>query len=373
MTEYKQQPLFKIVREESPEYFSAILESPWDNVYWFARMLIASDKYGGVGTDTATMIQIATAIRTAQEKLADETAETATEVMMEIVRNILTNRWKKTKKIGAVEALCDDLAERLLTPLDFKVLALTCERIVVPITQALDVIPDADQVFAESMVGALLKTRGEAGLATVINLWDDLGSYGCMAAERVQIVQAFGVLRKHLSELHLSEADEDLILTAFCQEFERRVGQKRKGRAGRGVESVTSFILKHFGIGPISEEPEHFTTGLEIDRWIKYKDGWYIGISCKRTLRERWKQAYTTDIGLLNRHKIKALWHVLTFDRDLSDDKLTEMGSHRAVFYLPDESPRYRSASKHPGMKDYVRPMSKFIVDLNQEVGGFPS
>lgn len=63
MTEYEQQPLFKVVREESPEYFSAILESPWDNVYWFARMLIASDKYGGVGTDTATMIQIATAIR----------------------------------------------------------------------------------------------------------------------------------------------------------------------------------------------------------------------------------------------------------------------------------------------------------------------
>lgn len=44
------------------------------------------------------------------------------------------------------------------------------------------------------------------------------------------------------------------------------------------------------------------------------------------------------------------------------------MGSHRAVFYLPDESPRYQSASKHPGMKDYVRPMGKFIADLNQEV-----
>jgi len=57
---YKQQALFKTVREASPEYFAQITQNPWDNVYWFARMLIASDKYGGVGTDTTTMLQIAT-------------------------------------------------------------------------------------------------------------------------------------------------------------------------------------------------------------------------------------------------------------------------------------------------------------------------
>lgn len=74
-------------------------------------------------------------------------------------------------------------------------------------------------------------------------------------------------------------------------------------------------------------------------------------------------------MGLLNRHKIKALWHVLTFDSDLSDDKLTEMGSHRSVFYLADDSPRYQSASKHPGMRDYVRPISALVADLRKEIG----
>ena len=29
-----------------------IIGNPWDNVYWFARMLINFDKYGGVGTDS---------------------------------------------------------------------------------------------------------------------------------------------------------------------------------------------------------------------------------------------------------------------------------------------------------------------------------
>jgi len=369
MISHQQQPLFKTLREASPEYFSAVAESPWDNVYWFARMLIASDKYGGVGADTATMLQLAAAIRTALDKLAGEDELTAAGIMMETLRRILYRRWGQTKKNKAVETLCDDLAERLLTPKDFQVLALTCERVIVPVTQALSSIPPDDRVFAESIVEAVLKTKKEAGLSTVINLWDDLGSYGCMTAERIQIIQAFAILRRHLAELHLGETDENLVLTAFCQEFERRVGQQRKGRAGRSVESVTSLILEHFHTGPIGEMPEHFTTGLEIDRWVRCKDGWYIGISCKRTLRERWKQAYTTDIGLLNRHKIKALWHVLTFDRDLSDDKLTEMGSHRAIFYLPDDSPRYRSASEHPGMRDYVRPMGKFVTDLQKEVG----
>jgi len=315
------------------------------------------------------MLQIAVAVRISLTRLASEKDEVVADVLMETVRSIMRKRWKHTDKLEAAETLCEDLSERLQTPIDFQALAFTCERVMLPIAHILDAIPSDDRVFAESISGALLKTKGEAGLPTLINLWDDLGSYGCMTAERVEIVQAFGLLRKHLAELHLNETEENLILTAFCQEFERRVGQKRKGRAGRGVESVTSLILEHFGFARVSERPEHFTTGLEIDRWVRCKDGWYIGISCKRTLRERWKQAYTTDIDLLNRHKIKALWHVLTFDSDLSDDKLTEMGSHRAIFYLADDSPRYKSAGKHPGMRDYVRPTSAFVADLAKEVG----
>ena len=58
----------------------------------------------------------------------------------------------------------------------------------------------------------------------------------------------------------------------------------------------------------------------------------------------------------------------MTFDRDLSDDKLTEMGSHRAVFYLPDGGSRYQSASTHSGMADYVRPLTCLIRDLHAEV-----
>ena len=71
---------------------------------------------------------------------------------------------------------------------------------------------------------------------------------------------------------------------------------------------------------------------------------------------------------MLNRHKIRNLWHVITYDRDLSDEKITEMGSHRVKFYLSEDSPTYVRASNHPGMKDYVRPITHFIKDLKELV-----
>lgn len=345
-----------------------ILANPWDNVYWFARMLIASDKYGGVGSDAETMLGVSSTIRTTIDKLREQPEDEIVKVASDAVFTLLINRWKNAvKKVQLVKNLCKDLKDKLLTIQDIEVLGLTCERVLVPITRALEVIPSDDRIFAESIASALLKEKKEEGLAIVINVWDDIGSQGCLTAERMEVVRLFGELRKYL-EPRVTKEEMDIILSAFCQEFERRLGQKRKGRGGRAVESAASLVLKHFGF-KTTHAPEHFTTGLEIDRWVRCKDGWLIGISCKRTFRERWKQAYTTDLDLLRRHKIKGLWHLLTFDRDLSDDKITEIGSHKAILYLPDKSERYCEVATHAGMKDYVRPLSGFVNDLQKEVG----
>lgn len=344
----------------------AIIENPWDDVYWFARFLINSDKYGGVGAETEMMLKLASGLEVLVARLKGKTNEEAVvQSGIEFINRTLLDRWGATKRKNPVRNLCQDLKERLTSILDIEIFRLTCEKVLAPINEALKVIPNDDKVFAESMATALLKTKGERGLAEIINLWDDLGVQGCLSAERAQVVKKFGNLKKSLNP-SLTPNEIDIILTAFCQEFERRLGQKRKGRAGRGVESVTSFILNYYKI-KATHAPEHFTTGLEIDRWIKCHDGWYIGLSCKRTLRERWKQAYTTDIDLLSRHKIKALWHLITYDHDLSDDKITEMGSHRAILYLPDDSERYKTAKAHAGMKNYVRPMTQFASDLKRE------
>ncbi|MDW7679626.1 MAG: hypothetical protein SCK70_03630 [bacterium] len=344
-----------------------IIGNPWDNVYWFARMLINFDKYWGVGTDSKTMTNVSNSIQSIIDSKEIENKDEFSKVKMlsESIRTgFLQNKKKGTAKYKAIESLYDDLFEKMDCVKDFEVLKLTCEKIMVPINEALKKIPSDDNVFVELLAKTLLDKKGIAGLAKIINILDDVGSKGCISAERKEIVQAFGAIRKEIRRF-LTDEEMDIVLTAFCQEFERRIGQKRKGRAGRGVEGTTSIILNYFGI-KATHAPEHFTTGLEIDKWIKTKDGWKVGISCKRTLRERWKQAYTTDMDLLNRHKIRELWHVLTYDKDLSDDKITEIGSHRAILYLPDDSPRLKNALNHPGMRNYVRPMTHLIDDLKK-------
>ncbi len=344
-----------------------VVQNPWENVYWFSRMLINSDRYAGVGAETKIMRNVAVSIHTIMhsDEFKKEDPSAQFEILAKILENVLlSGRRKDTNKYAAIQRLLDDLLQKMETVKDFEILSLTCDKIIIPINQALKKIPNDDTVFVESIAKALLDAKGINGLSDIIVTLDDIGSKGCMAYERSEIVRAFGILRNEIGQF-LKEDEMNIVLTAFAQEFERRMGQKRKGRAGRGIENITGMILNYFGI-KATQAPEHFTTGLEIDKWVRTKDGWTIGISCKRTLRERWKQAYTTDLDLLNRHKIKELWHVIAFDKDLSDDKITEIGSHRAVLYLPDESSRLKRALEHPGMKDYVRPMTHFIDDLKK-------
>ncbi|NLP17531.1 MAG: hypothetical protein GX376_00385 [Firmicutes bacterium] len=347
---------------------SIVKTSPYDNVYWLSRMLISTDKYGGIGKNSDKMIELSHAIKSTIKRLKEEVEEFVVGELHQTISNvILEGRREGTNIRRQLENLCDELKKKLITIQDYSVLALTCEYIMTPINVSLAQVPSDDKIFVKSVAKTLLESKGEEGLATIINLWDDLGTAGCLKKERAEVVQQYSSLRNYLEkELKLeNEEEKAIILSAFCQEFERRLGQKRKGRAGGSLESVTSFILDFFGI-KTTHEPEHFTTGLEVDRWVRCKDSWLIGISCKRTFRERWKQAYTTDTDLLNRHKIRNLWHVITHDQDLSDDKITEIGSHRAVLYLPDNSPRYINAANHPGMKDYVRPITSFIIDLKR-------
>jgi len=260
-----------------------------------------------------------------------------------------------------------DLDNEIRTVDDMNVFILTCENIMLPLHQAIANIPNDDREFTLNTAKSYLDIQGEQGLATVISLWDDLGVRGCLAAERTEIIRAFAALRVLLAkDMSISEEERDIVLTAFTQEFERRAAQKRKKRAGGSLEDVTDFILGYYKIKR-AEAPSHFQADLEVDNWIKAKDGWLIGISCKRTIRERWKNV-SSSTEVYNRFKVKAIFHIVTYDEDLSDDKLTLLGEQRQVFYLPDNSRRLKYASQHVGLKNYVRPISQLITDIRKEL-----
>lgn len=341
----------------------------WENVYWFSRMLINGDKYGGVGKENDLLTKIASSLRIVKEENDKLDSSETLSLQKQSLKNILMSRVKNAPaRQQRVKKLFIDLDNQIESEDDIEVFLLTCENVMLPINNAINNIPSDDKEFTLSIAKSYLDIKGKDGLATVINLWDDLGVRGSLQAERTEVVRAYATLTVLLDKTNnLHENDRDIIKTAFVQEFERRAGQKRKGRAGGSLEDVTSFILNFFGIKTTSA-PEHFQADIEIDNWVKTKGNWLIGISCKRTLRERWKQVSSADSAILSKYKIKKLFHVVTYDEDLSDDKLTLLGGQRHIFYLPDNSRKLEYASQHIGLKDYVRPISEFVEDIKQEI-----
>lgn len=345
------------------------IENPWNNVYWFARMIISNDKYVAIGKETKLLIELTSALRLVKKDNQDKDDGQILSLQFKTLSNILKERYKKAKsKLARLDKLILDLEKEIKSLQDMEVFILTCENIMMPLNQAIENIPNDDKIFTQSVSKSYLDEHGENGLATVINLWDDLGVRGCLTAERTEIVKVFAALRVLLEKnSNLSRDDQNIVLTAFTQEFERRAGQKRKKRAGGSLEDVTSFLLKYFGITPAAA-PEHFQADIEVDSWVKIKGNWLIGISCKRTLRERWKQVSSAEATILSKYKIQQIFHVLTYDEDLSDEKLTALGAHRHIFYLPDNSRRLKYAEEHIGLKDYVRPISQFVNDIKNQM-----
>lgn len=342
------------------------IQNKWHNVYWFSRILISRDKYAPIGNEPKFLSKITSSLRLiAKESKGNDILQ----LQKQTLWNLIEERYKNSIAMRSrADRMLKELDKEITTIGDMEVFILTCENILLPLNQAIANIPSNDKEFTLTIAKSYLDVQGENGLATVINLWDDLGVKGCLTAERTEVIRAFTTLRILLTkEKLIAEEERDIILTAFTQEFERRAGQKRKKRAGGSLEDVTDFILNYYNIKR-AEKPAHFQADIEVDNWIKTKDGWLIGISCKRTIRERWKQVSSAEATILSKFRIKYIYHIVTFDEDLSDDKLTLLGAHRHVFFLPDNSRRLQYATKHIGLKNYVKPISQLIKVIKEQL-----
>lgn len=302
-----------------------------------------------------------------------ETEDEKKQILDNILKDTFFNNVRiNTTKYKSLYELYIQLQKLLVESRDYFVLAITIKELLLPTNRAIDEVPTTQSTdFARTYGKAILDAKKENGLATLVRDWDNFTEALSLNKERDLIVDLFRTVRKNLATTislyseNVSIDDFDIILSAICQEYERRTGQKRKQRAGNDLESATEFIFKYFDI-KTAGAPEHFTAGLEVDNWIKDKNGWYIGVSLKRTLRERWKQTYTTEIGLLDRYKIKYVIHIINNDLDLSDSKITELGSYRHLFFMADSSPVLAKLSSHVAMGKYVFPMSLLISKIKE-------
>ena len=345
-----------------------IQKSPFKNVYWFSRYLLNTDQFGALGKlKENQMLELVTLL----ENLSAQKNFSVEEKFL-LLKNTLLTEIKKMAKSGTKTHLLSlnlvqQLDKDIKTADDAIIFCVAMKYIVAPINRAMILVPSDDKKFCETAAKSILDTFYEEKIDLLIATWDNLGVKGCLDAERALVVEEFMRLIENLSALKIihSTFDDNLILTAFIQEFERRLGQKRKSRGGTSLETVTDFIFDYYGFKSTSK-PNHFDQDIEVDKWFKCKDGWIVGISCKRTLRERWKQLSQADRGTLSHFKIRELWHLITFDKDLSDDKIVRLGEQGQIFYLPDTSETYKKCSEHLGMKNYVRPLKNFVDDIRK-------
>ena len=343
-----------------------IENSPFKNVYWFARYLMDTDQYGGIGRakEIALLNEVGfiESIVTNSQLNDDEKFNISKESLLNEISNMANPNSKIYQKY---KNLVGRLNEEIKNLNDIVIFCIAMKCIVAPINQTLTTIPSNDYEFSSRAAKTILDTYGQQKAGLVINVWDNLGIRGCLNAERAAVVESFTKLINDISNLQIQhdDIDDNIMMTAFVQEFERRAGQKRKARGGHSLESVLNFLFDYYRLKS-SDKPSHFDQDIEVDKWFKCKDGWSIGISCKRTLRERWKQLSQADRGTLSHFKIKEIWHLITFDSDLSDDKIVRLGEQSHVFYLLDESPIYQRCIAHQGMKLYVRSLSNLIEDI---------
>lgn len=349
-----------------------IQRSPFKNVYWFARHLMNTDQYGSLGrSKEAQLLKAVELLDGMMAEACSDDEEGCGSLKLALMNALRAMAGKGSKLPAQAGALAAVLDREIQTAKDIAVFCIAVKYVVVPINHALSAIPSNDVEFCMEAAGDILDRMGEEGAGIVISAWDTMGVKGCLDAERAVVAEEFARLVSSLPKLNIEhdETDDNLILTAFMQEFERRLGQKRKARGGNSLEAAADFLFNYYNFKSTTA-PSHFDQDIEVDKWFKCRDGWTIGISCKRTLRERWKQLSQADRGTLSHFKIKELWHLITYDKDLSDDKIVRLGEQGQIFYLMDTSGVYKRCAAHPGMMSYVRPLSGLIADIRVNMRG---
>lgn len=144
----------------------------------------------------------------------------------------------------------------------------------------------------------------------------------------------------------------------FANSLEKRFGNSRKSRAGSTLEKIVRILLLKIDIP--CEKPNKDAKKLKrIDIVVPNQttalveaDKAYF-ISCKRTLRERWKQ-------IISEREKNWRVYLVTLDDNLSEAKAEEINKESIIVYVPDDVKK----QKHLKSKPWVRSFSDLPADL---------
>lgn len=340
-------------------------------VYWFARDLVAAS-YGSFATkETDTLRQLSARI---ERDLKEEgfLYDIDLEVQKEQIRDTITGAVNKTyggdisKRYRQTEDLAQRIVRRIENEDDLRELRIAIDA-VVRTSEILDTAPSFGKQEIGEIVDNTLQT--DQGSIDPTRAYDALynvdfeGEAYQLGAQREPLIDYLHEEMKGLREdPHVEDREVTRIISGIVQEYERRAGQSRASTAGNVLETGLQQIFSRFGI-PATGDPAHFGD-LEIDNMVEGPAG-SIGFSCKRTLRERFRQSLSREAEI----GVDEVWFVSLLMADVSREKLQDISNDGSRIYVPRDSFVWNRYSTDESLSYALRPADQFIEDVVEFTG----
>lgn len=340
-------------------------------VYWFSRDLVAAS-YGSFATKEADSLrQLSSQLgrQLDRERLADDAD---LESQKQRIEDVITGAVNKTyggdisKRYRQTEDLVERILRRIEDGSDIREFRIAIDA-VVRTSEILDTTPSFGESEITEIVDETLQT--DSGSLDPAYAYDALfnvdfeGEAYQLGAQREPLINYVHDKMNELhSDSHIERREVARIISGIVQEYERRAGQSRASTAGNVLETGLQHIFTRFDI-PATGDPAHFGD-LEIDNMVEGPDG-SIGFSCKRTLRERFRQSLSREAEI----GVDEVWFVSLLMADVSKEKIQDISNDGSRIYVPRDSfvwDRYKDEAQ---LSYALRPANQFIEDVVEFTG----
>ena len=174
----------------------------WEKSYWFLRYFIDTNRFGALAKDSKKINSICSEILTTYKlsQVEENTENERKEILSRVLSATLNSSVKDGSKKGiAVSELFNQLQNLLISSKDYFILAITIKELLLPTNRAIENVPTTESTeFARKYGKAVLETKKENGLASLIRDWDNFTEELSLNKERDIIVGLIRNIRTNL-------------------------------------------------------------------------------------------------------------------------------------------------------------------------------
>jgi hypothetical protein len=340
-------------------------------VYWFARDLVASSYGNYASKETNILKQLSSQIE-ADLETGGSLSETDVEDNKKRIKDTITGSVNKTyagdisKRYRQTEDLVERILRRIENESDIRELRIAIDA-VVRTSEILDTTPVFGEQEIINIVDETLQNNRKSidhtkAYDALYNVDFDGETYQLGAQREPLINYVHAEMEELRTDPRIKEREAASIISGIVQEYERRAGQSRSSTAGNVLETGLQHIFTQFSI-PATGDPAHFGD-LEIDNMVEGPEG-SIGFSCKRTLRERFRQSLSREAEI----GVDEVWFVSLLMADVSKEKLQDISNDGSRIYVPRDSFVWNRYNSDESLSYTLRPADQFIEDVVEFTG----